>query len=109
MAFVVSALMLPAVLGCFAAGTVNAQSMRCCAAEVNCPQHQKTCLSTTVPVDNFQPIPPARISLAAPSLAANTYPQVEELTAAFFGSSRAGDAPEYSPPELYALHSALLI
>lgn len=110
MVFVASALLLPAVLGCFAAETADAQSMRCCAAQMSCPRHQKqTCISTTVPSDSVQSAPPARISLAAPSAAANTFPPCENPNASFFSSSRVGGAAEYSPPELYALHSALLI
>src|SRR5579862_7796511 len=107
---VASAMMLPAVLGCLVTGTAEAQSMRCCAAEMSCPQHQKqTCVSTTAPADNLQPIPPARVSLTAPSLVINEYPQVKDLTSAFFSSFRMDDAAEYSPPELYTLHSAFLI
>jgi hypothetical protein len=108
--FVASALILPAVLGCIVAEAAEGQSMRCCAAEMSCPRHQKqACISTTVPSGNVQSTPPARVSLAAPSLSVNTYPPCENPSVAFFSSSRVGGAAEYSPPELYALHSALLI
>jgi hypothetical protein len=107
---VVSALLLPAVLECLAAGTADAQNMRCCAAGMSCPRHQKqTCVSTTAPADNLQSVPPARASLAAPSLATDAHPQAKDLTAPFVHSSRVEDVAEYSPPELYTLHSALLI
>jgi hypothetical protein len=108
--FIVSALTLPAVLGCLVAGTPEAQSMHCCAIEMSCPQHQEqTCVSTTAQADNLQPIPAARVSFTAPSLAMNPYPHVKDSSSAFFSSFRMDDAAEHSPPELYTLHSALLI
>jgi hypothetical protein len=106
---VAAALMLPTVIECLASGTADAQSMRCC-AETSCPRHQKqTCVSTTAPADNVQPIPLARTELAAPSLAPEQHSFAEPLIAAASSSGGMADAPQDSPPELYTLHLSLLI
>lgn len=104
---IAAALILPAVIGCLIAA--DAQSMPCC-AQTTCPRHQgQACASTIAPADRLQSGPEPRASLVASCVVADLYVRVDVPTAATFSSAAIANTPDYSPPELYTLHSALLI
>lgn len=107
-ATVVAGLMLPAVMGCLMPAAAQAQTMECC-AQLTCARgHQKqACFSDTAPTGSSQATPELRASLAAPALAPNLAAETQE--AAAYGSAALAGAAQHSPPELYTLHSALLI
>ena len=57
----------------------NAQAMECC-ARMGCTsgQRQRTCFAATAPADGSRTIPPARASLAVPSLTTALQPRTAE-------------------------------
>ena len=108
-------LALVALLGlqfadCASAMTQDQQSMECCGSMPCDPSNQShDCCKGMVSSQSPSVLPVAHVTLHAPamvvtdvlaSLQATPYAEVSPLDF---------DAPQHSPPELYTLHSSLLI
>ena len=109
-ATVIAGLMLPAVMGCLMPAAAQAQAMECCEKLICARGHQKqACFSDTAPTGSSQATPELRTSLAVSASASDLslHAQTEVAAAASWAAFAA--APQHSPPELYALHSALLL
>ena len=106
---------LAALLGlqfadCMSAMTQDQQSMKCCGSMPCDPSNQShDCCKGMVSAQSPNVLPVSHVTLHAPVMVtadilaspqAMTYPEVSRLDF---------EAPAHSPPELYALHSSLLI
>ena len=95
---------------CASAMTPDQQSMQCCSSMPCDPSNQShDCCKGMVSSQSPSVLPVAHVTLHTPvmvvtdvfySLQATAYPEVFRLDS---------EAPEHSPPELYTLHSSLLI
>jgi hypothetical protein len=95
---------------CMSAMTQDQQSMKCCGSMPCDPSNQThDCCKGMVSAQSPSVLPVAHVTFHAPVMVATdilespqavTYPEVSRL---------AFDAPTHSPPELYTLHSSLLI
>ena len=95
---------------CMSAMTQDQQSMKCCGSMPCDPSNQShDCCKAMVSSQSPSVLPAAHVTLHAPvmvatdtleSLQAMTYPELSRLDF---------HAPTHSPPELYTLHSSLLI
>ena len=106
---------LAALLGlqfadCMSAMTQDQQSMKCCGSMPCDPSKQShDCCKGMVSAQSPNVLPVSHVTLHAPVIVtadilaspqAMTYPEVSRLDF---------EAPAHSPPELYAIHSSLLI
>jgi hypothetical protein len=109
------AVALVALLGlqfadCMSAMTPDQQSMKCCGSMPCDPSNQShDCCKAMAASQSPSVLPVAHVTLHPPVMIATdilewpqamTYPEVSRLDF---------DAPTHSPPELYTLHSSLLI
>ncbi|HYT19072.1 MAG TPA: hypothetical protein VEW05_02460 [Candidatus Polarisedimenticolia bacterium] len=95
---------------CMSAMTQDQQSMKCCGSMPCDPSNQShDCCKAMVSSQSPSVLPAAHVTLHAPVIVvtdilaspqATTYPEASRLDF---------DAPSHSPPELYTLHSSLLI
>jgi hypothetical protein len=95
---------------CMSAMTQDQQSMKCCGTMPCDPSNQShDCCKTMASSQSPSVLPVAHVTLHAPLMVATeilespqamTYPEASRLDF---------DAPTHSPPELYTLHSSLLI
>src|ERR1700693_1470375 len=95
---------------CMSAMTQNQQSMNCCGSMHWDPANQShDCCKRMVPAQSPNVLPVSHVTLHAPVMVmadilaspqALTYPEASRLDF---------EAPTHSPPELYTLHSSLLI
>src|SRR5437899_11223459 len=95
---------------CAAARTQDHQSMQCCGSMPCDPSNQThDCCKGMVSSQSPSVLPVAHVTLHAPVMVvtdllaspqATPYPEVSRLDF---------EAPQHSPPELYTLHSSLLI
>jgi len=95
---------------CMSAMTQDKQSMQCCGSMPCDPSNQShDCCKRMVSSQSPSVLPVAHVTLHAPVMVvtdilvspqAAPYPEVSRLDF---------EAPQHSPPELYALHSSLLI
>ena len=95
---------------CMSAMTQDQQSMQCCGSIPCDPSNQShDCCKSMVSSQSPSVLPVAHVTLHAPVMVvtdilvspqAAPYPEVSRLDF---------EAPQHSPPELYALHSSLLI
>ena len=95
---------------CASAMTQDQQSMKCCGSMPCEPSNQShDCCKRMVSTESPSVLPAAHVSLHAPVMVATdildspqaiTYPDASRLDL---------EAPTHSPPELYTLHSSLLI
>ena len=95
---------------CMSAMTQDQQSMKCCGTMPCDPSNQShDCCKTMASSQSPSVLPVAHVTLHAPLMVATeilespqamTYPEASRLDF---------DAPTHSPPELYTLHSTLLI
>lgn len=95
---------------CMSAMTQDQQSMKCCGSMPCNPSNQShDCCKTMASSQSPSVLPVAHVTLHAPLMVATeilespqamTYPEASRLDF---------DAPTHSPPELYTLHSSLLI
>src|SRR5438876_5530522 len=95
---------------CMSAMTQDQESMHCCGSMPCDPSNQShDCCKSMVSSQSPSVLPVAHVALHAPVVFVADIlpsPQVHE----FSGASRADfEAPQHSPPELYTLHSSLLI
>ena len=95
---------------CMSAMTQDQQSMKCCGSMPCDPSNQShDCCKGMVSAQSPNVLPVSHVTLHAPVMVtadilaspqAMTYPEVSRLDF---------EAPAHSPPELYTLHSSLLI
>ena len=95
---------------CMSAATQNPQSMKCCGSMPCDPSNQShDCCKGMVSSQSPSVLPVAHVTLHAPVMVvtdllaspqATPYPEVSRLDF---------EAPQHSPPQLYTLHSSLLI
>jgi len=95
---------------CLSAMTHDQQSMQCCGSMPCDPSNQShDCCKGMVSSQSPSVLPAAHVTLHAPVMVvtdilaspqATLYPEVSHLDF---------EAPQHSPPELYTLHSSLLI
>jgi hypothetical protein len=95
---------------CMSAMAQDEQSMKCCGSMPCDPSNQShDCCKGMVSSQTPSVLPAAHVALHAPVMVvtevlaspqATPYPEVSRLDF---------EAPQHSPPELYALHSSLLI
>jgi len=95
---------------CMSATTQDQQSMQCCGSMPCDPSNQShDCCKAMVSSQSPSVLPASHVTLQAPVVfVADILPssQVQEFSSATRSDF---EAPEHSPPELYALHSSLLI
>jgi len=104
-----------AVLGlqfadCTSAMTQDQQSMKCCGSMPCDPSNQshdccKAMASSVAP----SVLPVAHVTLHAPLMVATDILELQQPVTYHKASRFDFDAPTHSPPQLYALHSSLLI
>src|SRR5712675_1981021 len=95
---------------CMSAMTPDQQSMQCCGSMPCDPSNQShECCKSMVSSQSPSVLPVAHVTLHSPMMDVADIlpaPQVLEL---FEPSRTEFTAPQHSPPELYTLHSSLLI
>jgi hypothetical protein len=106
----VGAVLLLQLVDCMAAVSQDHQAMQCCGTSKCTPANQdhgccKTMNSTEMP----RMLVKARASLDMPALAVVEHAPVLEMAMPARHYSPAFETQEYSPPDLYTLHSSLLI
>ena len=106
---------LAALLGlqfadCMSAATQDQQSMKCCGSMPCDPSNQShDCCKGMVSSQSPSVLPVAHLTLQAPVMVVTDVfasPQAQPYTEV---SRLDFEAPQHSPPELYTLHSSLLI
>src|SRR5262245_47081075 len=106
---VVAVLFLP-FADCMSAMTQDQQSMQCCGSMPCDPSNQShDCCKSMVSSESASVLPAAHVSVHAPVLfvaGVLPSPQVPQFSEAVSADLA---APQHSPPELYTLHSSLLI
>jgi hypothetical protein len=95
---------------CLAALSQDQQAVQCCGTSQCTPANQshdccKTMTSTEIP----RMLVKARVSLNVPIVAVVEHVQVLETVMVTPSISLSFEPQQYSPPELYTLHSSLLI
>ena len=95
---------------CMPAATQDQQSMQCCGSMPCDPSNQShDCCRAMVSSQSPSVLPTAHVTLIPPTIVAADVlpsPQVIVIFDAPFGDFA---VPQHSPPELYTLHSSLLI
>ena len=95
---------------CMSAATHDQQSMKCCGSMPCDPSNQShDCCKGMVSSQSPSVLPVAHVTLNAPVMVVTdtlTSPQATPYTEV---SRLDFEAPQHSPPELYTLHSSLLI
>jgi len=95
---------------CVSAMTLNQQTMRCCGSMPCTPSNDSHgCCDKMVSPQTPNMLPAAHVSLHAPNLATVDYARVLEIIGQAPTLAVRIDLQHYSPPELYTLHSSLLI
>jgi len=104
------ALLLLPFADCMSAMAQDQQTMKCCAAMHCMPSKQsQDCCKATVSAQTSDLLPGKYVSLHGPNGATITYPRLLEIVHSNQIPPVVVNAPQHSPPELYALHSSLLI
>jgi hypothetical protein len=95
---------------CASAMTQDQQSMQCCGSMPCDPSNQShDCCKGMVSSQSPSVLPVAHVTLHAPVMVVSDVLASPQATA-YAEVSRLGfEAPQHSPPELYALYSSLLI
>jgi hypothetical protein len=95
---------------CMAAMNGDPAAMRCCRSMPCTPaNHNQGCCKNMVSTQASAILPSHNVSLHAPAVAAIEYPPIAENLTHAPEPSPTVSAPQHSPPELYTLHSSLLI
>src|SRR6266436_93558 len=106
---------IAAVLGvqfgdCLSAITQDQQSMRCCGSMPCDPSnHSHDCCKGMVSAQSPSVLPVAHVTLHPPMMVVADVLASPEATLHSEISRLDFEAPQHSPPELYTLHSSLLI
>ncbi|HEV2616681.1 MAG TPA: hypothetical protein VGU63_08755 [Candidatus Acidoferrales bacterium] len=95
---------------CMAAINGDPAAMQCCQSMPCTPaNHNQGCCKNMVSTQARAMLPGHHASLHSPAVAAIEYPPIAEHLAYAPEPSPTVPAPQHSPPELYTLHSSLLI
>lgn len=95
---------------CLSAMTQDQQSMQCCGSMPCDPSNQShDCCKGMVSPQSPSLLPVAHVTLHAPVMVVTDVLVSRPATAYAEVSRLDFDAPQHSPPELYTLHSSLLI
>jgi len=95
---------------CMSAMTQDPQSMKCCGSMPCDPSNQThDCCKGMVSSQSPSVLPVAHVTLHAPVMAVTDVLASPQATAYVDVSRLDFEAPQHSPPELYTLHSSLLI
>lgn len=106
----VGAVLLLQVADCASAMTPDQQSMKCCGSMPCSPANKiQGCCKTMISAPAPSMILKARVSMSAPPVVAVRYSIVTEFVRRAPVPLPTLEVQEDSPPELYTLHSALLI
>ena len=107
---VVGAILLLQFADCMSAMTRDQQSMQCCGSMPCYPSNQShDCCKAMVSAQSPNVLPVAQMTLHAPPMVVATAVASIQLTPYANISRIEFAAPQHSPPELYTLHSSLLI
>jgi hypothetical protein len=95
---------------CMSAATQDQQSMKCCGSMPCDPSNQShDCCKGMVSSQSPSVLPVAQVTLHAPVMAVIDVLASSQATPYAEVSRLDFEAPQHSPPELYTLHSSLLI
>ena len=95
---------------CMSAATQDSQSMKCCGSMPCDPSNQShDCCKGMVSSQSPSVLPVAHVSLHAPVMVVTDVLASPQATPYTEVSRLDFEAPQHSPPELYTLHSSLLI
>ena len=95
---------------CMSATTQDQQSMQCCGSMPCDPSNQShDCCKGMVSSQSPSVLPVAHITLHAPVMVVTNVLALPQATPYAEVSRLDFEAPQHSPPELYTLHSSLLI
>jgi hypothetical protein len=95
---------------CMSAATQDPQSMKCCGSMPCDPSNQThDCCKGMVSSQSPSVLPVAHVTLHAPVIVVTDVLASPQATPYAEVSRLDFDAPQHSPPKLYALHSSLLI
>lgn len=95
---------------CMAAATQDPQSMKCCGSMPCDPSNQShDCCKGMVSSQSPSVLPVAHVTLHAPTMVVTDVLASPQPTPYAEVSRLDFEAPQHSPPELYTLHSSLLI
>lgn len=95
---------------CASAMTQDEQSMQCCGSMPCDPSNQShDCCKTMVSSQSPSVLPVAHVTLHEPVIVVTRLLASPQTTPYAEVSSLDFEAPQHSPPELYTLHSSLLI
>jgi len=95
---------------CMSAATQDQQSMKCCGSMPCDPSNQShDCCKGMVSSQSPSVLPVAHVTLHAPVMAITDVLASPQATRYADVSRLDFEAPQHSPPELYTLHSSLLI
>src|SRR5690348_14218947 len=109
-AVAIAAILLLQAGTCLSAPASNPQDMQCCKSMSCTAQNPQACCKSTVTPAAANMLPAQHDSLQVPAVAAIEYPRTVDI--ARWTDSRSVArlrVQQHSPPELYALHSSLLI
>ena len=95
---------------CMSAATQDEQSMKCCGSMPCDPSNQShDCCKGMVSSQSPSVLPVAHVTLHAPVMVATEILASPQIVTHSEGSRLDFEARPHSPPELYTLHSSLLI
>jgi hypothetical protein len=95
---------------CMSAMTQDQQSMKCCGTMPCDPSNQShDCCKTMASSQSPSVLPVAHVTLDSPVMVATNILESPQAMTYPEASRFDFDAPTHSPPELYTLHSSLLI
>ena len=95
---------------CMSAATQDQQSMKCCGSMPCDPSNQShDCCKGMVSSQSPSVLPVAHVTLHAPVMVVTDVLASPQATPDAEVSRLDFEAPQHSPPELYTLHSSLLI
>jgi hypothetical protein len=95
---------------CFSPVSADQQTMQCCGSMPCNPANQsRDCCKTMVSSPSPSVLPAEHIALNVPVVAVVDNLTAPEVVVIAEFSPSSFEAPQHSPPELYALHSSLLI
>jgi len=95
---------------CMSAMTQDLQSMKCCGSMPCDPSNQShDCCKGMVSSQSPSVLPAANVTFHAPLIVSVDYLPSPQATRQLEASRFEFEAPQHSPPELYALYASLLI
>jgi hypothetical protein len=108
--FIVGAVLFLQFADCMAAFSQDQQAMQCCGTSECSPANQSHgCCKTMTSPETPRMLVKARASLEAPAVAVVRHASMLETAMVTPLIPSSFEPQQYSPPELYTLHSSLLI